>query len=235
MQRLERHIDLSPNPTLRPCHCISPSDETHFNRVLLNNDMGILIAEEDIPKGPDGQLLVGGWFCVDHSKGRLRLIFDRLPQNATEETLQWHDLPSGCQLAHLKLEPWETMRGSGDDLECWYYCLRHREDWYSKNAAGRRIRGGDFTDFGTAPGRNYRFCLTVVAMGDTNGLFLAQESHEAILHSGGCLRPEHTLRHSRATPNAAVGELAYVDDHYVSQRLPYSYIVYRISYFPLRR
>ena len=44
------------------------SDETRFNRVLLNNDMGFLIAEEDIPKGPDGQLLVGGWFCVDIRK-----------------------------------------------------------------------------------------------------------------------------------------------------------------------
>ena len=60
----------------------------------------------------------------------------------------------------------------------------------------------------------------VVAMGDTNGLALAQESHEAMLHSGGCLRPEHTLRNSRVAPNAAVWDLTYVDDHHVSKRLP---------------
>ena len=53
-------------------------------------------------------------------------------------------------------------------------------------------------------------------MGDTNGLALAQESHEAILHSGGCLSPEHTC----LAPNSPVWELAYVDDHHVTQRIP---------------
>jgi hypothetical protein len=68
----------------------------------------------------------------------------------------------------------------------------------------------------------------VVAVGDTNGLALAQESHEAILHNGGCLKPEHTLRNSRVTPNSPVWELAYVDDHHVTQRIPRN----RVGCFP---
>ena len=97
--------------------------------------------ESSLPRGPDGKIHIWGWFCVDHFKGRLRLIFDHRPQNATEETLRWPDLPSGLAMIHLKLELWETVRGSGDDLECWYYCLRHKESWYANNVTGRRVRG----------------------------------------------------------------------------------------------
>ena len=65
-------------------------------------------------------------------------------------------------------------------------------------------------------------------MGDTNGLALVQESHEAILHSGGCLKPEHTLLNRCVTPNSPVWELAYVEDHHVAQRIPRN----RVGCFP---
>ena len=67
--------------------------------------MSELVPDESIPRGPDHQILRGGFFCVAHTSGRLRLIFDRRPQNGTEELLDWLDLPSGTQLAHLQLDP----------------------------------------------------------------------------------------------------------------------------------
>ena len=142
---------------------LPPQDEEKFVTTRR-----ILMEESSLPWGLGGTILDGGWFCVDHSKVRLRLASDHRPQNATEGTLRWPDLPSGPAMIHLKLEPWETVRGSGEDLECWYYC--HKESRYAKNAAGRRVRGEQFTKFGALPGKSYRFCLSVVVMGDTNGL-----------------------------------------------------------------
>ena len=101
--------------------------------------MASLISDADVPKGPDQKPLVGGWFCVDHTKGRLWLIFDRRPQNSTEKQFDWLNLPLGSQLIHLELEKDECMRGSGDDLECWFYTLSDPPGWNHKNVVGRRL------------------------------------------------------------------------------------------------
>eukprot|EP00972_Heterocapsa_arctica_P038447 5663089-Heterocapsa_arctica.AAC.1 len=87
-----------PSETLKPCHRVRRSDEVEFVRKLLAHGMGKLVPEEAIPRGMDARPLVGGWFCVDHRKGRLRLIFDRRPQNDTEFELGWIELPSGPQM-----------------------------------------------------------------------------------------------------------------------------------------
>jgi hypothetical protein len=132
LSQLELPVEEWPLQTLRPCHRIDRDAERAFARELIDRDMALLVPEDDIPVGPDGRRLVGGWFAVDHTRGRLRLIFDRRPQNSTERTLTWPRLPSGCQLQHVVLEPWETIRGSGDGLECWFYNIRHEPDWYIK-------------------------------------------------------------------------------------------------------
>ena len=71
---------------------------------LLDHGMGKLISDEDVPRGQDGWPLVGGWFCVDHRKGELRLLFDRRPQNETEYELGWIQLPTGPQTSRLVLK-----------------------------------------------------------------------------------------------------------------------------------
>jgi hypothetical protein len=187
---------------------------------LLNIEMVVLIPEEEIPKGPDGKTLVGRWFSVDHTRGRQRLIFDRRPQNSTEEVLtDWMDLPLGCQLQHLSLDPHETVRGLGDDLACYSYALRHEPNWWRKNAIGRRLHGKDFGDYGAVPGRTYRACLRVVAMGDLNGVAIAQKVDEASFFSACCMRSHHVVRHSGVTPSGPTWELVYLDDHNVTQKV----------------
>ena len=57
-------------------------------------------------------------------------------------------------------------------------------------------------------------------MGDQNGVAIAQETHEAILVAGGCMRDGDVMRYSRSTPEGMVWEAAYVDDHHVSLKLP---------------
>lgn len=124
LRRLEGPLAAWPNPTLRPCQRIAPDAETQLARKLIECDMACLIDESDIPAGPDGKVLVGGWFAVQHIRCRHRFIFDRRPENSTETLLNsWIDLPSGTQLIHLIVDPRYCARGPGEDLECYFYQL----------------------------------------------------------------------------------------------------------------
>jgi hypothetical protein len=221
-----------PSETLKPCHRVRRSDEVAFVRKLLAHGMGKLMPEEAIPRGKDARPLVGGWFCVDHRKGRLRLIFDRRPQNDTEFELGWIELPSGPQMTRLILKPSETIRGSGDDLECWFYQLAHEPVWHDRNATGRRLRGADFSDYGGVAGEAYRFVLTVVGMGDLNGVAIAQATHEGILRQGGCRKESEVMRLSKALPSSHFREGAYVDDRLCTLQCPRSRLRCRPDHDP---
>jgi hypothetical protein len=43
--------------------------------------------------------------------------------------------------------------------------------------------------------------LKVAAMGDTNGVDIAQEVHESILFSSGCLNEKHMVRYDTPYPH----------------------------------
>jgi hypothetical protein len=129
----------------KDCHRISAADELTLARELLFKKMAALIPEDKIPRLPDGRLLVGGWFAVPHKQDKLRLIFDRTPQNEQEQPLDWINLPAGVQYTHLVLRSQDTIRGSADDLECWFYQCKHDENWFHRQSVGRRITGAAFS------------------------------------------------------------------------------------------
>lgn len=208
LRRLEEPLPAWLNPTLRPCHRIDPEAEFQLARRLIGCDMACLLEESEIPVGPDGRPLVGGWFAVDHSRGRQRLIFDRRPQNSTETLLSsWIDLRSGTQLIHLIMDPGDCVRGSGEDLECYFYQFAHEPNWYTKKAVGRVFDGDRFRDLGTQRGKRYQLCLKVVAMGDVNGVTIAQQVHEAILISNGAPNNNNVVRFSGITPASDTWEM----------------------------
>ena len=95
---------------------IGPVEELLLIRRMLHSKMGTLTLEEDVARLPDNSILRGGWFCVPHREGRLRLIHDRRPANAVEVTLPWATLPHGTDFCKLVVGPSESIRGSGDDL-----------------------------------------------------------------------------------------------------------------------
>ena len=59
-------------------------------------------------------------------------------------------------------------------------------------------------------------------VGDTNGVAIAQEVHESILFSLGCLNEKHMVWYDTAIPISDLYEFAYVDGHHVSHVLPKS-------------
>ena len=54
-------------------------------------------------------------------------------------------------------------------------------------------------------------------MGDTNGVDIAQATHEWVLRAAGCLRPEQTLVYGKLFPPYDTFEGLYIDDHLVFQ------------------
>ena len=125
---LRKDDDQIPAKSTRPCHRIDPVDEVAFVKTLIQNKMMVLVEESEVERHPlSGALLRGGFFAVYHKAGRLRLIYDRRPLNELEKDLspEWLTLPHGCQFTEMLLKPNEGVRGSTDDLQCWFYQLRH--------------------------------------------------------------------------------------------------------------
>ena len=54
-------------------------------------------------------------------------------------------------------------------------------------------------------------------MGDTNGVDLAQATHESLLRNAGCLDAHQTLIYGRIFPSSSTLEGLYIDDHLAFQ------------------
>ena len=186
--------------------------------------MAVLVAEDELPRLlHTGQLLKGGWFGAALTRGRQRLIYDRRALNECEADLspEWLWLPHGTQWADLLLEPPDCLRAATADLSNWLYQILNSGNWHKRQAIGRRVPGELLAaSHGTEPGRHYRLCFRVVAMGDKNGVPFAQECHEEILRRNGFLQKEQTLRHGASFPLSRVIQGAYVDDLIIAGLVP---------------
>jgi len=198
----------------RSCYLVSREEEDKLRRVLLDSGMAVLLPEAEIPTGPKGQLLLSGLFGVKHKTLHDRLIFDRRPANALDRRLAWARLPLGPQLCRVILRRGEGIRGSGDDLRTYFYCLRNSEQALPRNAFGRRLTGDQWQAYGGTPGVNYRLALRVVAMGDTNAVDIAHVTHHCALRKAGCLQEGTELIYGNIMPPQELIEGLYIDDHF---------------------
>ena len=163
MERLILPVEQQPVRTARACHRISFENEVALARRMVASGQAELVEESSLPRGRDGSLLKGGLFAVPHSKGRQRLILDRRPLNAVEQKLPWCHLPHGSLYKRVVLEPGETIRGSGDDLESYFFLLSHENNWIRRNSFGRRVSGQWAEQLGGESRRSYRLCMKVWA------------------------------------------------------------------------
>lgn len=139
--------------------------------------------------------------------------------NCRERRLNWCQLPAGHMLGQLILEPHQSVRASGDDLSNYFYLIQHLEGWQHRNCFGDRIRGKRLKCPDLSPDAFYYPAFRVVCMGDTNGVCIAQATHEALLQEAGCLRPHQSIIYGRAFPASNTLEGLYIDDHLVFQVL----------------
>lgn len=200
------------------CHKVSDGDWPELLKRLHAAGMITFLKKSDVLR--DGRKVIkGGLFCVPHKPTSDRLINDRRPANAREKRLEWCQLPSGPMLTQLILEPSESIRASGDDLSNYFYLIQHLDSWKHRNAFGKAFRGSQIPEFNLNPKSWYYPAFRVVCMGDTNGVDIAQATHEAILQEADCLKPEHLLVHGSLFPCSNTLEGLYIDDHLAFQIL----------------
>ena len=188
-----RQSGLARGPTPRGCYMVSRAEEDRLRKRLLDSKMAALIPESEVPLTPEGNPLLAGLFCVGHKPTTDRMIFDRRPGNHLDLRFGWCRLPLGSQLTQMVVEPHESVRGSGDDLRAFFYCLRNWPAHVRYNAFGRSFLGDDWVSYGARCGQRYRLALLVVPMGDCNAVDVAQESHRAVLHQFSCLDRRHEI------------------------------------------
>ncbi len=109
-------------------------------------------------------------------------------------------LPSAAQLQRIVLACDQGIRGSGDDLKCFYYYLRHEDNWLHRQAVGRRLPQQFATRWGGEASLHYRLAFRVWGMGDVNACDVAQATNEAVLARGGALPPNSQLKWGDPSP-----------------------------------
>lgn len=120
-------------------------------------------------------------------------------------------------LTQLILGRSESVRASGDDLSNYLYLIRHLEAWKPRNCFGKPILGSKLPDLGLIPDEQYFPAFTVLCMGDTNGVDIAQATHESVLEAAGCLKNSQKLVYGRVFPCSRTLEGLYIDDHVTFQ------------------
>jgi len=138
---------------------------------------------------------------VPDETGGWRLIFDRRPQNSLEPRLGWAHLPLGTQLRHILLRGHEYLRGSGEDLDCFYFALEHSPECLGKNAVGEPVPRDLVEEFGYDTREAHYLALQVWGMGDSNSCDVAQECHEQVLRSKGSSSPPAPSPSERTCPS----------------------------------
>lgn len=226
-EKLQQFLEMPKNiPCVIPpgngpvaCHKVADEDWPTLLGKLHDAQMITFLKKQDVLK--EGRRLIrGGLFCVPHKPESDRLINDRRPLNVRENRLDWCQLPAGHMLTQLLLGPSDSVRASGDDLNNYFYLIKHLEEWQHRNAFGKPFRGAILPGRGLDPKQLYLPAFRVVCMGDTNGVDLAQATHEAVLEDAGCLLKNETLVYGRVFPSSKTLEGLYIDDHLVFQVLP---------------
>jgi hypothetical protein len=199
-----------------PCHKVPPDLELRMAARLLDTSMAVLVESALLPRTVGGRILVGGLFGVPKSSGKIRLIFDRRPQNFTEERVNWSLLPSAAQLGRIVLPKGKVLRGSGSDLSNYYYNIAHHPEWVVHNAVGRPLTGEFVIKYGGDPNRVYYTCFRVLGMGDLNAVCFGQVIHENLLKQAQALSEEHCMRYGKNTPPYDLLQGVYIDDFLVT-------------------
>lgn len=205
------------------CHKVDPKDWPVLLKKLYQADMITFLPKSEV-LAEGRRLIKGGLFCVPHKPESDRLINDRRPLNLREKRLGWCQLPAGHMLTQLILNRDESIRASGDDLQNYFYLIKHLESWHHRNAFGQPFKGKLLPELGLEPSQWYVPAFKVVCMGDTNGVDLAQATHESLLRYAGCLDPSQTLVYGKIFPSSATLEGLYIDDHLtfqVSKKKPF--------------
>ena len=179
---------------------------------------------------PDGVIARAGVFTLIKNSGLLRLIMDRRPWNYWERDLPGLDLPNCSMFQKLVLTPGHTLRMSVRDTSNYYYILRvpaerlpfqgigpavSREWWNAGCPEAWKTEDIFPTEAEHFDPNSKHFMaleqpvLTVVMMGDVNGVPVGQMVHRNVLLRQGVYHLEEMFLHQSPPPGTHVGRSVY--------------------------
>ncbi len=62
--------------------------------------------------------------------------------------------------------------------------------------------------------------MSVIAMGDRNGVAIGQSAHTGLLAEAGCMQAGQAMVYGKAPPRGRLWEGCYIDDHTICFKLP---------------
>ena len=236
--------NLDPNKTppaypepIEPAFMVSRKEWIKVLRRFKRANMCDLLELCDVARDPQGCALIAGAFAVTKKGGRLRLIVDRRPWNQWERSLKGLVLPHGVLFSKLVLEPDEVIRLSLRDVQNFYYVLRVPDQRVPYQGVGPAVSRawwaegcpdwgmGDIfppegADVYSVPDHGLwgQPALTVVLMGDLNGVTVAQETHRNIGLRQHVFKPSEELQLGRPTPRGRTWVGTYIDDFLTTER-----------------
>ena len=236
-----------------PCHKVRKGDEDAIMDRLLESNLACIVPAEALPVVPFSRRplltgtgfgrssrkvftnqplryrrLVGGLFGIVKSEKKMRVIFDRRPQNACETRKVWIRLPAGAQLAQIILRPENVLRGSGKDLSDFYFHISMPSSAWPRQAFGRPLskalqhkwlaKRGHLTSL--ASSGVYFVCLKVAGMGDLNTVDVATAVHHGVLEKAEVLTQSNQLCYGYPLPSTPELVGIYIDDLLVLLQVP---------------
>eukprot|EP00438_Fugacium_kawagutii_P008019 Skav209170 [mRNA] locus=scaffold1137:401715:406094:- [translate_table: standard] len=169
-----------------------------------------------------------GIFAVPKDQDHDRLIIN--PQKINSRMLSISDftksLAPGSMLSLLSLNPHEVFRFSADDLTDYYYTFAVSEARARRNSFRMRFRPEELQHLRCykpeyADSGDLLLCLSVLAMGDSLAVEVAQQAHHNVLKMlCGAMLSTETVRYRFPIPRTPFVELLAIDDHVGIQKLP---------------
>ena len=156
--------------------------------------------------------VINGLFGVDKPDGSIRLIVDGRPANETFVEPPHVELPTPDLLPRLQVPANQSLYVAKSDLADFFYRFRIPE-WMHPYFALPGIISDEIglqDKFGS--GVLVYPCLTVLAMGWSHSVYLAQTAHEHLLNTATRLQPCDRITHSSDLLVNRMRHLVYIDD-----------------------
>ena len=89
-------------------------------KMLRRRAQKMLVSDRTVKRDWRGKPVVAGWFCVEHKPDADRSTMDRQAEDSVEVRLPTQLLPHACQFVRLVIPRGRSLRGSSDDLSCFF-------------------------------------------------------------------------------------------------------------------
>ncbi len=202
-------------------------------RTLRKSKLLDTMSLEEIARDPHTNLpLQSGAFAIvkknENGVVTVRLIIDRRPQNHYEKMVSGLEMPHASCFTKLTLGPGEMVRLSLRDASNYYYLLQAPKERLPYQGLGPCINKSwweqgcpdwPVKDILNAPGEQVQPIFLAIAMGDLNGVVIAEEYHRQLLLQNNVIKPDEEILLGRPFPDKPATAGVCIDDLAIAQKL----------------